>query len=183
MRRIGETTGRSALLWEYWCDRCRVRCRSERGIFCGRADAIRVRQQREHGKKEASRGGWVVRRSEAVAPPWAQSGHGRRRGDGEFGCGRTQRFRSLRELAWWCAGVVDAVGFAHGEMSEDSLDDLGRVDARDDTQRTATHLTALDVDMEDAFEPLHPAHGGVDEAQKARGRLDGRGWRRCGDGA
>ena len=33
--RIGETTGRSALLWEYWCDRCRVRCRCERGKFLG----------------------------------------------------------------------------------------------------------------------------------------------------
>ena len=55
--RKGETTGRSALLWEYWCDRCRVRCRCERGNLCGRADAIRVRQQREHGKKDASRGG------------------------------------------------------------------------------------------------------------------------------
>ena len=32
-QRIGKTTGRSALLEEYWCGRCQVRCRSERGQF------------------------------------------------------------------------------------------------------------------------------------------------------
>ena len=29
--RIGETTGRFALLGEYWCGRCQVRCRRKRG--------------------------------------------------------------------------------------------------------------------------------------------------------
>ena len=31
VERIGETTGRSALFGEYWCGRCQVRCRFERG--------------------------------------------------------------------------------------------------------------------------------------------------------
>ena len=58
-----------------------------------------------------------------------------------------------------CAGVVDGAGLAGGEMSEDPLDDLGSVDARDDAQRAATHTTVFDVDVEDALEALHPAHG------------------------
>ena len=45
-----------------------------------------------------------------------------------------------------CAGVVDGAGVAGGEMSEDPLDDLGSVDARDDAQRGATHTTVFDVD-------------------------------------
>lgn len=45
-----------------------------------------------------------------------------------------------------CAGVVDAGGVAGGEMGEDSLDDLGRLDAGDDAQRGATHATVFDVD-------------------------------------
>ena len=36
-----------------------------------------------------------------------------------------------------CAGVVDGAGLAGGEMSEEPLDDLGSVDARDDAQRAA----------------------------------------------
>ena len=52
-------------------------------------------------------------------------------------------------------------------MGEDLVDDLGRVDARDDAQRAATHkkktvlthATVFDVDMEDSREPLHPAQG------------------------
>ena len=59
-----------------------------------------------------------------------------------------------------CAGVVDAAAVASGEMNEDSLDDLGRLDARDDAQRAATHGAVFDVDVQDALEPLHPAHGG-----------------------
>ena len=31
LQRIGETTGRFALLGEYWCGRCQVRCRRKRG--------------------------------------------------------------------------------------------------------------------------------------------------------
>ena len=34
-------------------------------------------KQREHDKKDASRGDRVVRRSETVTPAWAQSGPGR----------------------------------------------------------------------------------------------------------
>ena len=80
-----------------------------------------------------------------------------------------------------CAGVVDAAGLASGEMNEDPLDDLGRVDAGDDAQRAATHTTVFDVDVEDALEALHPAHGG-EEAHGVRGRLDEHGWGRCGGG-
>ena len=80
-----------------------------------------------------------------------------------------------------CAGVVDGAGLAGGEMSEDPLDDLGSVDARDDAQRAATHTTVFDVDVEDALEALHPAHGG-EETHGVRGRLDEHGWGRCGGG-
>ena len=97
------------------------------------------------------RGMQEARRSGAVAPLRAQSVRRRGWGDGEFGCGRTQR-RS--------AGVVvDGAGVARGEMGEDFLDDLGRFDARDDAQRGATHATVFDVDVEDALERLPPAHG------------------------
>ena len=58
----------------------------------------------------------------------------------------------LRRLERRCARVVDAAGVAVGEMGEDSLDDLGRLDARDDAQRAATHATVLDVDVEDSLE-------------------------------
>ena len=37
------------------------------------------------------------------------------------------RFRRMERR---CAGVVDAAGVAGGEMGEDSLDDVGRLDAR-----------------------------------------------------
>ena len=64
---------------------------------------------------------------------------------------------------WRSAGVVDVVSLAGGEMREDPLDELGCLDTRDDAQRTATHITAIDVDVdvdvEDSLEPLHPAHG------------------------
>ena len=59
-----------------------------------------------------------------------------------------------------CAGGVDGAGVAGGETSEDPLDDLGSVDARDDAQRGATHTTMFDVDVEDVLEALHPAHVG-----------------------
>ena len=52
---------------------------------------------------------------------------------------------------------------------------------RDDAQRAATRTTAFDVDVEDALEALHPAHGG-EEAHGVRGRLDEPGWGRCGGG-
>ena len=57
-----------------------------------------------------------------------------------------------------CAHLSIGAGLARGEMGEDSLDDLGSLDARDDAQRGATHATVFDVDVEDAFEPLDPAH-------------------------
>ena len=86
-----------------------------------------------------------MRRSEGAAHRWAQSARGSVLGRAGLRCGRTGR-RSAR------------VGLARGEMSEDRLDEFGRLDARDDAQRAATHITALDVDMEDSLEPLHPAH-------------------------
>ena len=51
-----------------------------------------------------------------------------------------------------CAGVVDAAGVAGGEMGEDSLDDVGGLDARDDAQCAATHATVFDVDVEDSLD-------------------------------
>ena len=58
------------------------------------------------------RGMQEARRSGAVAHLRAQSVRRRGWGDGEFGCGRTQRR---------CAGVVvAAAGVARGEMGEDS---------------------------------------------------------------
>lgn len=61
----------------------------------------------------------------------------------------------------WSGGArgVDAAGVAGREMGEDSLDDLGSLDARDDPQRAATHATVFDVDVEVSLETLHPAHG------------------------
>ena len=51
-----------------------------------------------------------------------------------------------------------------GEMGEDSLDEVGGLDACDDAQRPATHGTVLDIEMEDSVEALHPAHGGNEPA-------------------
>ena len=65
----------------------------------------------------------------------------------------------LRDMKRRCAGAVVATGVARGEMGEHLIDDLGRLDARDDPQRAATHATVFDVDVEDSLEPLHPAHG------------------------
>ena len=45
-----------------------------------------------------------------------------------------------------CAGAVDAVGVARGEMGEDLLDEFGGFDARDDAQRAATHATVFGRD-------------------------------------
>ena len=59
-------------------------------------------------------------------------------------------------------------------MGEDSLDEFGRFDARDDAQRGATHATVFDVDVEDALERLHRAHGrGTSRLRFAGGWVDG----------
>ena len=64
-------------------------------------------------------------------------------------------------------------------MGEDSLDDLGSLDARDDTQCAATHAAVFDVDVEDSLEPLHPTHGrGTRRMRLAGGLVD-----RVGDDA
>ena len=83
------------------------------------------------------------------------------------------RFRRMERR---CAGVVDAAGVAGGEMGEDSLDDVGRLDARDDVQCGATHATVfdVDVDVEDSLEPLHPAHGRGTRRMRLAGGLMGR---------
>ena len=72
------------------------------------------------------------------------------------------------------AGVIDAVGLARGEIGEDCLDELRRFDAGDDAQRTATHATVFDVDVEDALEPLHPTHGSPTRRMRLAGGLVGR---------
>ena len=81
-----------------------------------------------------------ARRNGAVVHPRAQSGQGRRWGGRGLG---------LRRMERRCAGAVDAVGVAGGEMGEDFLDEFGRFDARDDAHRAATHATVFDVDVED----------------------------------
>ena len=111
-----------------------------------------------------------ARRNGAVVHSRAQSGQGRRWGGRGLG---------LRRMERRCAGAVDAVGVAGGEMGEDLLDEFGRLDARDDVQRAATHATVFDVDVEDSIEPLHPAHGrGTRRMRLAGGLVD-----RVGDDA
>ena len=46
-----------------------------------------------------------------------------------------------------------------------------RFDVRYDAQRTATHATVFDVDVEDALEPLHPAHGSPTRRMRLAGGL------------
>ena len=62
--RIGETTGRFALLGEYWCGRCQVRCRRKRGqsaVDLMRLGALRsdfrpgIRVSYRHGAPQPSR--------------------------------------------------------------------------------------------------------------------------------
>ena len=50
---------------------------------------------------------------------------------------------------WRCVRAVDAAGLSGSEMSKDPLDEFGSLDARDNAQRSATHLTVRDVDVED----------------------------------
>ena len=111
------------------------------------------------------RGAQESRRNGAVVHRRAQSGQRRGWGGREFGSGRTQRR---------CAGVVAAGGVARSEMGEDSLDDLGSLDARDGTQCAATHATVFDVDVEDSLEPLHPTHGRGTRRMRLAGGLMGR---------
>ena len=122
------------------------------------------------GRRCGPRGTGIEAQRGCGAPAGAvrtASGMGRPgvRGGREFGSGRTQRR---------CAGVVAAGGVARGEMGEDSLDDLGSLDARDDTQCAATHATVFDVDVEDSLEPLHPAHGRGTRRMRLAGGLMGR---------
>ena len=44
--------------------------------------------------------------------------------------------------------TVYGVGLAGGEIGEDSVDEVGGLDARDHAQRPATYRTVLDVDVE-----------------------------------
>ena len=134
--RIGRTTRRLTLLREYRRGRCRVRCRcrsSQNAVEmlrfgAGNHESMSRRRGGSRGAgSEAQRGRDAAR---------AQSGWGRGWGGWEFRAGRTQRR---------CAGVIGAAGLARGEMGEDSLDDLGRLDARDDAQCAAAHATVFDV--------------------------------------
>ena len=82
------------------------------------------------GAQEARRNGAVVHRR-------AQSGQGWRWGGRGLG---------LRRMERRCAGVVDAAGVAGGEMGEDCLDDLGRVDARDRERANCISFGTVRVD-------------------------------------
>ena len=99
-----------------------------------------------------------------------------------MGCtgGRSQDRAGEGEAGGWVRGawsggaagvMIDAAGLARGEMGEDFLDEFGRFDGRDDAQRTATHATVFDVDVEDALEPLHPAHGSPTRRMRLAGGL------------
>ena len=46
-------------------------------------------------------------------------------------------------------------------MSQYSIDDVLVLDTGDDPDRSAATATDLDIDVEDAFEPLRPSHGGM----------------------
>ena len=82
------------------------------------------------------RGAQESRRNGAVVHPRAQSGQRRGWGGREFGSGRTQRR---------CVGVVAAGGVARGDMGEDSLDDLGSLEARDDMHAVDSYTYLVDV--------------------------------------
>ena len=86
---------------------------------------------------DGGRGVPEARRNGSVVHPRAQSGQGRR------GAGRGLGERRMER---WCAGAVEALGVAGGEMGEDSLDEFGRFDARDP-------LTTLG-----AFAPISSPH-------------------------
>ena len=77
-----------------------------------------------------------------------------------------------RRMERWCAGAIDGAGLARGEMGEDGLDEFRGLDARDDAQRAATHATVFDVDVEDALEPLHPAHGRTTRRRRLAGQRE-----------
>ena len=79
------------------------------------------------------------RRRRGAAGLW----HTRGRSQDRVSVGEAGGSRFWR-MEWRGAGVVDAAGVAGGEMGEDSLDDLGRLDTRDDAQRSATHTTVFD---------------------------------------
>ena len=68
---------------------------------------------------------------------WTRGPSQDRAGEGQAG-GLGKRRMERR-----CAGAVDALGVAGGEMGEDSLDEFGRFDARDDAQGTATYATVF----------------------------------------
>jgi len=55
------------------------------------------------------------------------------------------------------------LGFApfYIQVGEDLLDDVGILNARDDSYRTAADRAGLDVDPEDPFQALRPGHRGA----------------------
>ena len=69
-------------------------------------------------------------------------------GDRQGGDALQAHWEAERGGGGWRAGL------AGGEMGEDCLDELGRVDTRDDAQRAAAYGAVFDVDVEDTLEPL-----------------------------
>ena len=51
--------------------------------------------------------------------------------------------------------------FFLAQVSQYSIDDVLVLDTGDDPDRSAATATDLDIDVEDAFEPLRPGHGGM----------------------
>ena len=59
-----------------------------------------------------------------------------------------------------CSRIGSCGCLAYTNVLEDRGDDIGIFDAGDDAQRATALGAGLDVDGEDAFQALHPSHGG-----------------------
>ena len=137
MSRIGRKKRRLRWLREYRSGRCRVRRRCERRQSSRIAvEATRfgaVNHERLSGC-DGGRGVPEARRNGAVVHPRAQSGQGRR------GAGRGLGERRMER---WCAGAVDALGVAGGEMGEDSLDEYSGVGPEGPYRHHTTRRSAM----------------------------------------
>ena len=60
---------------------------------------------------------------------------------------------------WWCSRLRWFGLVACPNVLENRGDDVGVLDAGDDTQRTAALRASLYIDGETPFQSLHPCHG------------------------
>ena len=149
-------------MWSRKCGRWRVRCRCERRRF-----AVEVTRYCAAGNDGSVSGRGVGRRAAGEAQRGCGAPVGAVRRWSVMGGAGLRGAHTER----WCAGVVGGAGLAGGEVSEDSLDDLASslrerhfrgvsMHAMTRSVPPHTHTTVFDVDVEDALEALHPAHGG-----------------------